>query len=184
LRHLFVTISLLAGGLILQTPSAVGSPVLWTLNGVQFSDNSTASGSFVYDADTQALSNIDILYNGLTYNTEASTFLALLPAAFVFIPNETLISGADIPALVLDPASALTDAGGSVGLSGGSAVVCNTDCSSAITNKQLDAGGLVSAVPEPGFAPLLGLVGAAAILSKRAGTKVRSALHRPIGLRG
>ena len=42
------------------TVSVSAAPILWTLQGVTFSDGGTAFGSFVYDADTNTYSNLDI----------------------------------------------------------------------------------------------------------------------------
>ena len=46
----------------------------WTLNGVTFTDGTTAAGSFVYNADLNIVSNINIVTNLATYTTLANTF--------------------------------------------------------------------------------------------------------------
>ena len=57
----------------LSAPSVSANPILWNLVGVTFDDGGTASGSFVYDADTNTYSNISITttagsaFGGATY---------------------------------------------------------------------------------------------------------------------
>lgn len=145
-----------------------GAPVFWTLSGVTFTDGSTATGSFLFDASTDAVSDIDILLpdtSGIPPSTmlsvEATTMAVLIPNAFVFTPAVALTNGAEIPALVLIPTPLLTNAGGSVSLSGVNGfsavgLICNSDCDSVVTDQQIDAGSLVgAAVPEPNSAALL-----------------------------
>jgi hypothetical protein len=52
---------------LLATSVASGTPVIWTLTNVQFSEGSTVTGSFSYDADTKAVSNVDVTFSGGTY---------------------------------------------------------------------------------------------------------------------
>lgn len=97
---------------------ALASPVQWTLSDVLFEDQGTASGSFVYDADTDAYSSIAITvtdgslqplttYNGLLLG--GSTDAA-------FVPDAGLADLAGAPVLQLVFQSALTSAGGTVSL--------------------------------------------------------------------
>jgi len=53
---------------VLSGQSASANPILWSLVGVTFNDGGTASGSFVYDADTNTYSNISVT------TTEGSAF--------------------------------------------------------------------------------------------------------------
>src|ERR1022692_4926895 len=87
---------------------ASGSPIMWTLSGVQFTDGSTASGSFTYDTDLNTVTNIDIVSGVTTYSFQASTF-AVDPFEFVFVPTASLSFGASLPALLLVPSPGLTD---------------------------------------------------------------------------
>jgi hypothetical protein len=52
---------LIAAFLLLGFGSAQAIPVIWTLEGVLFEDGGTASGSFVYDADTSTFSDTYIV---------------------------------------------------------------------------------------------------------------------------
>jgi hypothetical protein len=58
-HSLFKIFSALVLGLLFMQ-SAVATPVTWTLNGVTFSDDTTASGSFTYDADLNIYTNVEI----------------------------------------------------------------------------------------------------------------------------
>ena len=146
--------------LALPTSSAFGATILWDLVGVQFTDGTHAIGSFDYDADTNAISNINIVTGLATYTTLDPT-LSNGPFEFVFVPNVPLTFGAKVPALVLALTPGLTDAGGSVQLSGANgfsaeALTCNDDCASASTLHQVDEGQLTAAaIPEPSSALLL-----------------------------
>lgn len=55
-------------------------PVQWTLDNVAFDDGGTASGSFVYDADTQTYSNIQVSTTSGT-SLGSATFAAPCTAA-------------------------------------------------------------------------------------------------------
>jgi hypothetical protein len=44
-----------------MVPTASADGVTWTLSGVTFSGGGTASGTFVYDADTNTFSSVDIV---------------------------------------------------------------------------------------------------------------------------
>ena len=112
------------------------------------------------------VSNIDIVTVTATYTSLASTF-PVRPFEFVFVPPGPLIYGALIPALVLLPSPQLTDSGGLVFLSingsfdgsGAEGVICDFACDGVTTSHQIDAGGLSGVpIPEPSFAPLLGLL--------------------------
>ena len=162
-RHLFFKGFYFVSWLVLQTTSAFGSPILWTLTGVHFNNGTTASGSFSYDADTNIISSIDIETSEATYTLVASTF-PLQPFEFVFVPGP-LSFGAKIPALVLLPSPQLTDSGGSVPLccSNGPSeegAICDDACDGVTTSHYVDGGVLsATAIPEPNCAPLLGFLG-------------------------
>ena len=151
---------------------ASAAPVTWTLSGVHFTDGSTASGSFTYDADLNLVSGIHVISSEATYLFQASTF-PVEPFEFVFVPTASLSFGASLPALVLVPSLGLTDAGGTVPLCcahgfSDEGVICHDDCSGVTTSHQLDAGALTAtAVPEPSFIPLVGGIGLFLVLKHR-----------------
>ncbi len=64
-------------GLTAMSSTAVAAPVKWTLVDVTFSDGGTASGSFMYDADTNVFSAVDITTISGTLVTGANLYLYL-----------------------------------------------------------------------------------------------------------
>jgi len=155
---------------------ALANPITWNLQGVEFTDGTQATGSFEYDADTNTVSNIDIVTALATYTSTAPAF-PIKPFEFVFVPSVPLVTGANVPALVLFPASSLTDAGGTVSVSSEvngfslEGVICDSACDGVTTAHQIDAGALTSTavvpVPEPEFAPIWGAVSLCLLLWKR-----------------
>jgi hypothetical protein len=169
--------------------------VTWTLVGVTFSDGSTASGSFVFNADGNGGQGTLISANIVTSIVSPSNPYAIAPPGFQPVvnimtpptPNMTEIgfvqggmsdlTGAPILDLIVN--GMLTDSGGSftlnVGTSGGSELVCSdAACDSANPNvPPLDiTGGKVMApsvaTPEPPALLLLGLgMGLAAIALRK-----------------
>jgi len=136
----------LAGTLV--AGPAMAGPLTWTLSNVTFDDGGTASGSFTYDADLDALTNWTITttpgstLGGTTYDPSGPAF-TVGNAVFYFGAN-----GIFDPYLRLSTASGLTDAGGTVALLAGSSWEC-TNCGTF----RLVTGGSLSAsaagVPEP-----------------------------------
>jgi len=132
---------LLMLGAIAITASA--SPITWTLSGVT-SLGTTITGSFVYDADTNTYSSIDIVTLGgsvipsETWTVEADTgdgptFLGLVDTPN---PNQT---GADLLGLFFT-GNPLTDAGGTVRISETQQGVCNNATCSGFTIYGNDPG--------------------------------------------
>ena len=170
----------LASGLCAGGASAV--PVMWTLQGVTFSDGGTASGSFVYDADTNTYSSINVSTTAGTVVTTPATYQFLDPgfpsasgelAAFVTATGD--LTGVRVVALV--STAPMTDAGGTVTLvpvSSGEGVCSNSVCSTAGELRSLSAGSLngqaVAPVPALSTWAMLGtvlLLGASAFLMLR-----------------
>lgn len=104
---------LIAAGLLVGSMSAIAMPITWNLQGVTFNDGGTASGSFVYDADTSTYSSINIQTTGnlsFTYTTndllgERSFGFSAATGAFVGAGYLQLIAVSD-----------LTDAGGAIAI--------------------------------------------------------------------
>jgi hypothetical protein len=74
-------LSLCALAIFCAVPGSVSAaPVTWTLQGVTFNDGGTASGSFVYDAQTNTYSAINITTTTGTTRTGASyAFVCITP---------------------------------------------------------------------------------------------------------
>ena len=154
-----------------MAPRASADQVTWDLSGVTFSDGGTASGSFVYNADTNTVSSVDFTttaggsFGGATY---AGVDPGFGPSAtdIVFVTDSSLLDFTGTPVLQMIFASALTDLGGTILLSGtGEGVCANIGCTSGIESRII-TGGEVFSAPEPSSLLLLGmgmfgLVGAA-----------------------
>ncbi len=100
--------------------SAQAIPILWTLDSVTFDDNGTATGSFVYDADSNTYSMINVTTMGsalgtVNYMDDHPIFGFDFQAAFLSGLAVDL-TGMTILTLSFDPAT-LTNAGGTLPIS-------------------------------------------------------------------
>lgn len=161
-----ITAAVLAIGAV--TP-AYATPVTWTLSNVVFADGAKATGSFVYDADTQTISTSSIAVTAGTLSAYTYNMKGLVNAV---APNTILIlnnfGDAVSRYLDLQTVSALTNNGGIMALVTGTTTLsyeCN-NCSIVryITSGSLQAGS--TNIPEPATFGLLGL-GLAAMAWRR-----------------
>lgn len=172
--------------LLLGWGTAFAIPVQWTLNGVTFSDSllgpeytdAMLTGSFVYDADTDTYSEINLLAQAASapywedwlytsYGVEASSNSGELLIATGDGNAPSVPCGFDFcfKVLSLDFAGTLTNAGGLVALdtlSGGSYEQFVPSC--CVFERQIVSGSVMGAVvPIPAavwlFASGLGLLG-------------------------
>jgi hypothetical protein len=157
------TKSLLAAA-VLCVGAAQATPVTWTLQGVTFSDGATASGWFSYDADTHVSSAFNLStssgteLDAFSYNAANSHFFdnAYLPASVSWFSN----SGT--PYLSLLALAPLTNAGGTLDLSGAS-----YECTNCM-NFRTVTGGTITSVPEPAtYSLLLAGAGLMGLLARR-----------------
>ncbi len=172
-RLTFVALITAAGLLVFFCVPSIASAdgVTWDLTGVTLSDGGTASGSFVFDATTDTLSNVDITTStGGTFT--GATYLAANPGfgfgsylgptfyQLTFVPNPSL-SGVGTPLLVLfsTPEGFPNLApGNEIALAAGSGeYTCGNSACSVIGNEIRSLGGDVVATPEPSSLLLLGL---------------------------
>lgn len=140
------------------------TPVTWTLQGVTFSDGATASGWFTYDADAHVSTAFNLsTSNGpdlgaYTYDTTTSHFFdnPYLPSSVSWFSNT------GTPYLSLLAVAPLTNAGGTLALSGNS-----YECDNCM-NFRTVTSGMISSVPEPtSYSLLLAGAGLMGLLARR-----------------
>ena len=159
MRGLFVVCTAVAALCVPCQARAV--PVLWTLSGVTFDDGATASGSFVFDADTVVYSDIDITttdgatLTGATYAFDHPGF-PNNPALIIVAAALPLAAG--VHAMNLSYSAPLTNAGGIVplgtvfGAFGIEGLCATAGCFGVDPFRQPNAGelhGTVVEAPEP-----------------------------------
>ncbi len=168
-------------GLAAVFAPAKAIPVTWTLQDWTFNDGGSASGSFVYDADTNVFSDMFIA----TTNGSARTGAIY---GSVINGGDTAISAvpfAGFPSLLSSPnlmvmfAEQLTNAGGLVNVFMGQEATCNNAACTNVTGplRFLEEGAAVSAVPIPAALPLFltGLVALVAVSRRKRPQQVPAA---------
>ena len=153
--------------MIAWTADVQATPITWTLSGVTFDDGGTATGSFVFDADTGNYSNISITTAGGTI--AGATYAAALAfsgaddldAVPAMLPD---LTGSRV--LILGLFAAMTNGGGTISIvapNSHEGLCDDSNCSGGPVHRWVSSG-VVTAIPEPGTALLLaiGLAGLAA----------------------
>lgn len=120
-------------GLLLFSVSVWAIPVTWTFKNAAFTDGGTITGSFVYDADQNQFSNINVTTTPGTGNlATTATYVAYDPAVVrssVTLAFVTLSSGdlTGTRVLVVLMGAAMTNAGGDIPIVGRtSESICQT----------------------------------------------------------
>jgi hypothetical protein len=133
------------------------TPVEWTIDSLVFDDGGTGSGTFTYDADTNAYSNIDIVTTAGTASTGAP-YMSVID----FAPNDSdflavmVFPLAGTHSLELSFATSLTNAGGIIAIDGWGESICGQECMFPVTRLRNITAGQISAVPVPAAAWLFG----------------------------
>jgi len=157
---------------LLITANTNAAPVTWTLNGVTFDDMGTASGSFVYNVDTNIYSDIAITTSGGTYFDDSQLYTLINPDEIIDAKGLHLVAESDPQYLTrafnFNFASYLTNQGGTVLVATPPPPTafetrCASDlCRSYFSGRRVTAGS-ISAVPIPAavwlFGSGLGLLG-------------------------
>ena len=101
-------------------PGAFAFPVTWTLSGATFSDGGTATGSFVYDADTNTLSNWSVSVAGGNTGTFPPITYDTTSAGSYYNPANATTLGVNLSIgsreLRMPGTSALSNAGGTMAI--------------------------------------------------------------------
>jgi hypothetical protein len=155
--------SLAAPMLALAGVAAQATPLTWTLTGVSFVDGAAASGSFVFDADTDTYLSWNItttatvdpqlnggLGNAMTGKSYSTNNLGNAPSSYYLNPSALGVRDAQGNSFGLSFASKLSDAGGVIALKPG---VMGFEFNGSRTRNV--TAGWVTAVPEPGTYSLL-----------------------------
>jgi hypothetical protein len=140
--------------------SAHATPVVWNLSGVTFEDGGTASGSFTYDADTGAYSAISISTTAGTVITTAMDYDVTNAGCLDLDEIICFLNVADGPDYTGDLGvtfawlgTPLTNAGGTVTLTGGREYTCeNATCFTVgAPLRLLDAGSITTNPAAPTY---------------------------------
>ena len=125
-RRAFATRGLAAAaaiiGLWLTSDDALATSVKWTLVNVTFTDGGTASGSFLYDADTNVFSAVDIttisgtVVTGHTYAFTCSCGPGEGPTVLFALTQAGNTNLSNVPFLWLPFATPMTNAGGTIAI--------------------------------------------------------------------
>ncbi len=168
MRHFKTTHALIGSLLLCSATLAVAGPMSWSLTGATFDDGTSATGSFTYDASTDTVQSYSItVQNGavsaFTYNAGDSFLNGPILTGNVsssnYGPNELWVEADDgSQGLVINFASLLTNAGGTVSILTGGADVTNSSWESDQNSDQRNlTGGEVTTVPEPTTLALFGI---------------------------
>ncbi len=140
--------------LLVLSAAAHAIPVRWTVTNLTFTDGSTASGSFVYDADTGAVSNINITTTAAGVGPFVVSGPLSSPPNILQFVESPMQNGADF--LYLGLPSPLTNAGGSIALQPPAyRQVCastpGSNCNTAAVGSTvgINAGATLVGVPVP-----------------------------------
>jgi PEP-CTERM motif len=161
-------------------PIVSADDVTWDLSGVTFADGGTASGSFVYDADTNTVTSVDITTMG--GSIMGATYTLVDPGYGPYASEIVFVTGSladytDTPALYIGFSTDLTDSGGTdpiaLGYNYGEYTCNDTGCTSGTEVRGVTAGDVVAPTaktPEPASLSLLllgiGILGLAGMKRK------------------
>ncbi|MBU6198744.1 MAG: hypothetical protein KGI64_09655 [Xanthomonadaceae bacterium] len=124
---------------------AFAFPVTWTLSGATFSDSGTATGSFVYDADTNTLSNWSVSVAGGNTTTFPPITYDTTSASGYYSPSNATTLGVLLSIgsrqVRIPGTSALSDAGGTLAIN--LASPAQGECYNCAPYRVFAAGSLV-----------------------------------------
>jgi hypothetical protein len=159
---------------LLTVGEALAAPVTWTLTGATFDDGTVATGSFVYNAATNAYSNWHVF-------TQASPVLSAFTydntTSFTnFTTANHVLFATNIRYITMLFAANMTDAGGTINIAltpgGGTPSNGSYECNNCGSVRWFTGGAITAAapqaVPEPtSMALLLGVLPLMALMRRR-----------------
>ena len=161
---------------VLAMPSALASPLLWTIGSATLNDGGTASGSFVYDADTDTFSSINLVTTaGSTLSGSVFQNRYFTNASHLVFLDSASLNLTGVSYLDLYIQTPLTNAGGTVNISPAFEGKCaDAGCNSSLsrifnegaTFVASAVGGPETQTPEPASLSLMAL-GAAALWMRK-----------------
>ncbi|HEX3666919.1 MAG TPA: PEP-CTERM sorting domain-containing protein [Rhizomicrobium sp.] len=144
------------GGGNRESPMELPEAVTWTLQSVTLQDGGTITGSFIYDANTNTYSAINITTTGLYLSAFDNSDLKASTVSGLVLENGTFV-------LQLNAVSAFTNAGGTIlintaGLSSYEGECSNATCKTVLNKISVTSGDFNApySVPEPASLALLG----------------------------
>ncbi len=138
--------------------AAAADPVTWTLSGVTFPDGGTASGSFVYDEDTNLYSAVNVITTSGTTRLTGANYVNNVTNAnppsnasnLTMITASGYAPGAPYFVLTTSPK---TDTGGTLAITGGFEGTCNAvPCFFAGPGASRNPSGSITTTPGGGAA--------------------------------
>lgn len=141
--------------------SAQAIPVTWTIDSLFFDDGGTASGSFIFDADTDTYSAVSIVttagsvLGGTTYNFPSQVVCGGSGGCLFVEADTPDLTGTSGLFMLLAPG--LTNSGGVVGIDYGQEAPCAVpDCSGDGAPTRFVTSGQITGVPIPAAVWLFG----------------------------
>jgi len=164
--------------LVVNIPAAHAIPVTWNLSGVTFDDGGIATGSFVYDADTNLFSSINVETSG---GTTGQSHSYAYPTIFAFgefpdfVDTSPIVPGSTAN-ISLALVTNMTNAGGTIDIQSPGqagltheAICADLDCNNINVFREIVSGSITT-IPIPPAIWLFGsgLMGLAGMARRKA----------------
>lgn len=171
MRRFVTALACSVGTFLFGATTANATPITWTLQDFVFNDGGVATGTFVYDADTNMTTNIAItttagsIRGGNTYGVATVNSGASLFDALDTFPVQVGVT----PRLIFNLASPMTNAGGTIAIGNPFRleVTCAVaNCGAGSQGRSIVTGSITANAPEP-TAILLFATAAAGLLARR-----------------